>query len=347
MALTKVKTYFTKMVSVQFPSGTDIGKGNLWALKEALQYGSGGVKGGPGAWTVVGSCDGTTYGMDGVDRLTDYTKFIAHATTAHSWIILQQPAMGLAPGYYQLLIDLKVASHSYANFAVSFSVGFSGGTTIVRPTASDEATWLNTNHTSSNLYAPYTVGVNCVKSTDGEVTRVFFSQAGAVDSSLWPPTVLLLMEKAKDPVSWWANPCVFAVGYPYSYAVWQWYSHGSSTAVEPLKARVGTTPITARFTAEGTGISGIGPGGFYYGWIINKAPLQRPDFNGEWVVSPAGIISCSTVMRGRLGEFFDLWLAPQSMPLGEYIASTGGGERQFINLYNMIVPWDGTHLMLP
>jgi hypothetical protein len=285
--------------------------------------------------------------MDWVDRLTDYTKFIAHATTAHSWIILQQAAMGLTPGYYQLLIDLKVASGSYANFAVSFSAGFSGGTTIVRPTATDEATWLNINHTSGNIYAPYTVGVNCVKSTDGEVTRVFFSQAGFVDDTLWPPTKLMLMEKAKAPVSWWANPCVFAVGYPASYKTWQWYAVGSSDSIEPIKARVGSTAITARFTAEGTGISGYGPTTYYYPWLINKAALQRPDFNGEWVVAPVGIISCSTVVRGRLGEFYDLWLAPQSMPLGEYLASTGGGERQFINLYNMIVPWDGTHLMLP
>jgi hypothetical protein len=345
MALTAIKTYFTKMVSVSFSSETGNARGNLWALKESLLYGSGGIKGGPGAWEVMGSCDGSTYGMDGVDRWTDYNKIIASTTAAHSWIILRQPAMGLAPGYYQLLIDMKVTTALYANLVASFSAGFAGGTTIVRPTASDEVTWLNVWHTSTNQFLPYTVGVNCVKSTDGEVTRVFFSQGGGIEVGRWPPLALIFMEKVKNPVSWWPNPCLFSVATGYSQTMWAWFA--GEVGGDPLRTRIGATPITARFTAEGTGISGIGPGGFYYGWIINKAPLQRPDFNGEWVVSPAGIISCSTVMRGRLGEFFDLWLAPQSMPLGEYIASTGGGERQFINLYNMIVPWDGTHLMLP
>jgi len=344
VALTAIKTYFTKMVSTTFSTETENARGNIWALKEALLYGSAGIKGGPGAWEVVGSCDGSTYGMDGVDRWTDYNKIIASTTAAHSWIILRQSAMGLAPGYYQLLIDMKT-TYLYVNLAMSFSVGFSGGTTIVRPTASDEATWLNTFHTSSNQFVPYTVGVNCVKSTDGEVTRVFFSQGGGIEVGRWPPLSLLFMEKAKNPVSWWANPCVFVVGTGFSQAMWAWFD--GTAGGDPIKARVGATPITARFTAEGTGIAGLGPGSYYHGWIHTKAPMQRPDFNGEWVLSPPGIISCSTVVRGRLGEFYDLWLAPQSMPIGEYIASTGGGERRFINLYNTVVPWDGTHLMLP
>jgi len=343
VALTAIKTYFTKMVSVQFSGSTEnMGKGALWAFKESLLYGSGGVKGGPGSWTVVGSCDGSTYGVDGVDRWIDWTKL-----AGKPWVILRQPAMGLAPGFYQLLI-YKPSSSYYADFGVSFSVGFSGGNLTTRPTASDEKVRASIFHTSSNQYSPYTVGVNCVKSTDGEVTRVFFSQAGLALPDLWNPLNFIFMEKAKNPQSWWTNPCMFIVGDPGSEKIWQWFAVGSDfSTVEPINTIVGTTQVPARFTSEGTGISGLGPSSFYYPWIINKAVFQRPDFNGEWVLSPPGIISASTVVRGRLGEFYDLWLAPQTMPLGEYIASTGGGERRFINLYNTVVPWDGTHLMLP
>lgn len=50
-----------------------------------------------GLWTVAGSSDGVTGGMDGVDRWNDSSKIIkgASSTDAHSWVCLANAALGI------------------------------------------------------------------------------------------------------------------------------------------------------------------------------------------------------------------------------------------------------------
>lgn len=63
----------------------------LWELKKAL------TDPGIGAWIVEGSCDGQTFGMDGIDRWTDPTKLVWSdsntGTRIRSWIVLRSPGI--------------------------------------------------------------------------------------------------------------------------------------------------------------------------------------------------------------------------------------------------------------
>ena len=108
----------------------------FWKLKEVLT----GKDGSDWAtllnpWTVVSSCDGSSV-SEGGDLLTTANNFVfANEGTAHSWIILEQPITKM-----QLLISSNDQFWWYNRnrFSVWASYGgFSGGTTIDSPSATD------------------------------------------------------------------------------------------------------------------------------------------------------------------------------------------------------------------
>lgn len=145
--------------NVAFPdvsSTTRITQSWAWLLKQMLLNATGsfdatwtdGLTHTLPAITVAGSSDGSTAGMDLVDRwLSTFTPGVltmGAGGNAHAWIVLKFPsgicslAGGKGPVY--LCIDLDEAngaSTQYLSLVVSFS-GFTGGSTTNRPTATDE-----------------------------------------------------------------------------------------------------------------------------------------------------------------------------------------------------------------
>lgn len=105
----------------------------LWLIKAILVGNVGAVT--QGRWSVVGSSDGVTAGLDAVDRwgaAFDVTKLVrAVGAVAHSWMVLKSPD---ALGPYYLLIDYSGAADREAAFNFS-SVAFTGGTITVAPTS--------------------------------------------------------------------------------------------------------------------------------------------------------------------------------------------------------------------
>ena len=92
-------------------------------------------------WTVVGSSDGTTAALDGVDRWT--TTFtpskLVRGTSARSWIVLQNSTSGI-----QMCIDLYWTGGAGAHGRVVYtrsSFPFTGGNTSTRPTAASGNEW--------------------------------------------------------------------------------------------------------------------------------------------------------------------------------------------------------------
>lgn len=92
----------------------------FWALKAALLQQSFGPNVGPNGaapvgakWTCVGSSDGTTAGLDGVDRWGtsfDTSKLVINNPgSPHSWILLRSPSTGWSSPVYMLL-SLSVIS---------------------------------------------------------------------------------------------------------------------------------------------------------------------------------------------------------------------------------------------
>lgn len=101
---------------------------------------AGGLTG--GLWSCLGSSDAVTAGLDGVDRwgaAFDATKIVrAAAGIAHSWFVIQSPAsFGAGTGPYYMIVDFSTGVDSLTTLVFSKNAP-TGGTTLNRPTATDE-----------------------------------------------------------------------------------------------------------------------------------------------------------------------------------------------------------------
>lgn len=87
-------------------------------------------------WTVPGSSNSVTAGMDGADRLSTTSNIVTTATggAAHSWCVTKD-SLGLS-----ILFDWSAhaTDRRYAKIYMSPSAGFTGGSITARPTATDE-----------------------------------------------------------------------------------------------------------------------------------------------------------------------------------------------------------------
>lgn len=143
MALARRETWYTQ-ANADYPDVTTTTRTSMsfcWLLKEMLTHttpGTAGPEGVPIAgslWTVEGSSDGVTAGLDAVDRLAtgtfDATKYVvANEGAPHSWIVLKSPA---AMGPLYMCINGPLTA-SLAAFTMSTNA-FTGGTTSNRPTS--------------------------------------------------------------------------------------------------------------------------------------------------------------------------------------------------------------------
>lgn len=224
-----------------------------WAIKEMMQLGNNGVKAGPNAWTVVGSCDSTQFAMDTTDYLVDYADCISAAGN-HSWIVLKNAALGAGTGL-ELCLDFTDDTSYYRELTIAFSwsAGFTGGATDARPTATDEvevwnksyATWPTTD---TNGTQPI---INRLFSTDGEVCRFFVTIGSGVRLGI------LNFEKLKSPTA----------------------------MVDKNFFVAGTRDVLTRASTSGTS-NGFGAYGIHYGEIDgvpvgqNVLPVSASGFHG-------------------------------------------------------------------
>lgn len=144
-APTLAGTWYTRanMLFADVTTAANINKSYFFMLKDVLKgNASGGTEGPlsrPGStfWTVEGSSDGSTAGMDGVDRWTNTfnASLLVQAASgaAHSWIVLKSPN-GLGPLY--MCIDLNSATTTTAGVVFSLNA-FTGGSTTNRPTTTN------------------------------------------------------------------------------------------------------------------------------------------------------------------------------------------------------------------
>lgn len=93
-------------------------------------------------WTLAGSSDSSTAGIDATQRIgTSYNNAkwvnVAAGGTPHTWFVLQSPS-GLLDGSWYLCVDWIGTDVEHATFVVSKNV-FSGGSTSARPTSVNEA----------------------------------------------------------------------------------------------------------------------------------------------------------------------------------------------------------------
>lgn len=279
---------------------------------------------GSNAWTVIGSSDSSTAGIDAVDRLTDYTKIVTGGG-AHSWIVLQQAQMNANT---QILIDFGQAlgSNGYINLYWSPSVGFSGGSTSSRPTASDEqAPWQGAAIQFFNGWSFTGNGMgmraHVMQSTDGQCTRIFFAQAHIVRT--W-----LQFDKPSSPVPGWTNPVIAIMNTANTNPA---FFGGNSMFQQFIQAvgPVTVMPMHPCFMGDSTNGNVMG-----YTWTLTD------QFSGQFPLYTIGMYHITTAgQKGRHGSLTDMWIAPSLALPGTSFPSDG--SKQFILMGSLAHPWNG------
>ncbi len=270
----------------------------LWAIKELMCTGNDGSKGGPGSWSVIGSCNKSEQGMDAVDRWVDY-KDVIGTSGSHSWIVLRQTALGAGSGL-EVCFDFTDDSSYYDELTIvySWSAGFSGGSTSTRPTATDEnevcnrsTTWIGGTNSWSNYQ------INRIMSTDGEITRVF----GLVDAA---PRGCLCLEKMANPAAW-LDENFIAVTQANEIAASE-VSWGTGY----YKCRINGVNCNALLTSPGYW------SGTHYSFFGSVGRAKVPDEFGNWPMFNTSAISVSQPNEGRIGDMVDMFAIYGGMPNG-------------------------------
>jgi hypothetical protein len=268
-------------------------------------------------WTTRGSSNSTTAGMDAVDRWATDADLV-WGGGVHSWYVFRQT--GIATNF-EMCLDLNSSSPYIGTLAVSPSVGFTGGSTSARPTATDEIVLINNNVLGGAYNGDVDTKLHVMQSTDGQCTRVmFWAQNGN--------TTFYLFDKPNNPVSGWTNPSVsIAIAGGLGGAVVA--SLGNLLTAANGRGR-GTSTMNLYLTAEGIGSSGN----------LMDLLTQVNDFDSNAPFFPIGLLSLTTSHRGRHGSLFDLWYGMTIIANSDTYPNDA--SRQFAQLGDLILPWNGS-----
>ncbi len=329
------KTWFTD-VNYQVPSHASVAlwsKAVLFGIKAALcnevldataPVGS--------AWTVYGSSDGTTAGLDQVDRVGDTfdsAKWNRHASAQHTWVVLKSPD-DLGP--YYLTIDYESSADYNAHFIIAKTAP-TGGTTSDRPTSVDEATrgetwFLDTASPSSSRMH---------KVVDADGNFVILWGKNAATRLLGALVFQVLAEPAEDDVS------------PYYFCIDYAYEAGTTSPLDSQRAYLKQSPGSSGVgrTYNGDALVELFPITFNYSVgdydlttrfsAVDPATGKHVSFP-IWVFTHGQMASTATAMgiKGRLADFH--W--------GSHYLNTGSkftrdGVQTHMLCGNMWIPFNG------
>jgi hypothetical protein len=310
------------------PQGSAIAMARLYMLRlKQILTGSNSLtwSGGPppAPFTVVGSSNGVTAGMDGVDRWNSTSDIVGSSSGgARSWIVLRSTSIA---ENFQVLLHCNDNSIVWGTpiVAVSENAGFTGGSTTAPPTATDSQVLMNSTYiTSPNDQQRQLHGWI---SSDGQCVRIVEMQLGWTQA-FW------LFDKPNNPVAGWPRPWIARVvnasgsssaSSNLSMAYSQFYSAG-------FVAR-GNGPFTAFGTGEGSNNL----------WAANSTLSSVANsFSGERPLWPMGLASTTANNIGRHGTVADLWWKPMGMVNGDSFPAAVE-TKQFVCVGDIVLPWTG------
>jgi hypothetical protein len=280
-------------------------------------------------WAVVGSCDSSVAALDGVDRWVTPANVVwryGDATgSPFSWIVLKAKGIngGGAGGGAQLLLCCDGVyyywpPHRSMRVYWSGMAGFTGGSTTTRPTATDEVGMLTGE--GDRWYGPsydtsFQSRLSFMMSSDGECTRAF---GWAYNANRH----VFIFDVPKVPNSGWLNPHVGGFG--------NWgASYGDFNDGASIRGRIGGATGYFYMTTEGYGTA-----------MIGENLRQANEVDGNWQMSPIGLVSPTSGVRGRQGMLYDLWWGPNVRYNGD--TYPGGTDRSFVQVGHLVFPWDGS-----
>jgi hypothetical protein len=298
MAITLVKTWASVRLS-PFVGTTAPTIGDVWArtfigVKNAMVA--------TGYWSVVASSNRVSVGL-----LTDYLQvpadiYCAAAGTAHSWIVLKNPA--IAPDFAVCFewINTTATNKQYMCAYVTHQGYNSNGMLTTRPTAVGSEQTLLTNLDYCNVTTS-TLSAIVLTSSDGECTRVLFhNSTGSFVGSCGP----WFFEKLQDPTPWLTVPYI-VIMYPSGTTgtVWNWMGTDTHGGRIPDSYYWCSTPTA------------LGVARCYHGAALPvsmMSPLQSNSILGNRVFHDGSICVSQVIpysrhatVLGILGQMFDLY----------------------------------------
>jgi hypothetical protein len=279
---------------------------------------------GSNPWTCKGSSDGSTAGLDGVDRLSATNKIVGASAT---WIVMRNAVLGCE---FMYAFNSNIAEQGTMLF--SPAAGFTGGSTSAAPTATDSKTLLGIGRwAGSNVSTGGQYRAHVMQSTDGECTRVFFCTASLV-VGWWQ------FEKPGNVPAGWAAPVVGAARSVGSAApptdatllnCSAMLGQAIYSAQGPAGGGAGTTmPLTISYEETGAGNSSV----------INQVVNE---IDGSTHLGPVGLWHGTTAgQRGRHGYIRDMYFTGTGSVTGDTFPADG--SKQFVQMGQMVVPGDGT-----
>jgi hypothetical protein len=308
----------------------------LLAVKNILS-GSGSNFSNP--WKVAASSNSVTAGKDYVDRWSTSGNLVWSTTPnggAHSWIVLTQPQLGAS---CSLCIDCAAPGGAAAiekqlGLFFSLSGGFTvGGSTTVRPSASDEIVLRDgTNNPTGHWFGGINTlisaaAIHGLMSSDGQVTRLI-GLSGSTPLIYW--TVEALLNPSTGSLVTWSPPAV-AIGNGQN-SVTSVTAFSLLSSAYNVKAFLGKS-AQASITSETAAI--VGPLGNYQ--PVAQQMSGTNEISNNFPLCPLGVASTTVGVRGRLGTMFDIWFGTPNVATGDTY-----GTQTFAQFGNIVVPWNGT-----
>ncbi len=289
MTVSKDKTWLIASTTIAPLGSTDLTKQRvLYQLK--VEYVAAG-------WAVEGSSDAAAAGMDDVDRWLDEGDVTWADPGAHSWIVLSKD------GEHMCIDCFDTNAPASASYATDIDVcwsraGFTGGSTTVRPVATDEACLSQMDWgilaTSANTN---TYQIDRLRSDDDDCLHLFIFRTSATFEAYWSAC------KVKNPAAGVASEFhLHAIGLSnLDTATFNNGIAGLGTQgwrfLNPLARLMGYAYITATIHASDR---------------LGEQVVAGNDFSSERQPQACGVYSEDQMLQGKVGEMFDMWWADTS-----------------------------------
>lgn len=290
-------------------------------------------------WVVDYSCDSATAGTAGdeVDHWAANSDVVWDSSgSAHSWVVLRQTDYFGTGTHLYLLLDCSQNSsleYSAALGVYCSRVGFTGGSTTARPTATDELEVLaastvasSSNWQGDNSNAETSKRYHVLGSDDGEEWRILFCVAGYC-VAMWA------IGKPQDPPSGWANP-YFAMVWGQETAsadvtTYQYLTTNGTPIVRMTDATAGDFAGTFTCPAARSTSNQLMP--------IICAANHFDSSRGMW---PVGIYCHTDVAApGYHGPVADIWYGHGADSTGD---TAPAAQQDFALFGDVWLPWDGS-----
>lgn len=280
-------------------------------------------------WTVSGSSDSVTSGMDSVDRWTVDSDLDWSSASVRSWIVLRQAGIS---SKFELLIHLNNSNDDFALLAVSPVAGFgsvNGGTdgsTSAAPTATDQMTLVSSTVNTWGGGGNNTARYHVMKSVDGSSNRVVITRNTNL-VGFW------IFDVPRDPVTGWTSPSVSMLR--------------ANSSTGPAVSAISYDNLTDVADARGHSTATMNLN------LTGEADMENRPFIGEDLNVPSDVtnlysllpigIYCDTAGRqGRHGFLADLWWVAGNLDgsNGPNTFPASGTLKRFMQLGPLCWPWN-------